>query len=323
MISEKNTEYAFINIYIGKSSTLSSCCRLRSETDNEYFNSFGSGSSKIGSLGVVTLNLPRLALKSENKEEFLRGVEYLTGIAAMINNAKRKVVQKRIDNGNHPLYSLGFANIKRQYSTTGINGLNEALDVLDYDIMSEEGQKFAIEMMDIINSENDKWSNKLNYPHNCEQVPAENASIKLVNKDKLMGYDLGVSFYSNQFVPLIQQADMIDRLEIQGKLDKHFSGGAIAHVNNGEKIESTEVMEKLITIAAKLGVVYFAVNYNLQECENGHIIVGQEETCSKCGAKIESNYTRVVGFLTDVDNWHKKRRKEDYPEREWYQGGVM
>lgn len=120
MISEKNKKFGFINIYCGDSSTLSSCCRLRSEQQSEYFNSFGSGSSKIGSLGVCSINFPRLAIKYPHKEDFLKELAKMVEVCARVNNAKRKIVEKRIRNGNEPLYTYGFMELSKQYSTVGM-----------------------------------------------------------------------------------------------------------------------------------------------------------------------------------------------------------
>lgn len=321
MIAETNKEYGFINIYIGKSSTLSSCCRLRSESDNEYFNSFGSGSSKIGSLGVVSINLPRLAIKNTNdKEKFSKELEYMVGVCAKINNAKRRIIKKRIDNGNHPLYSNGFINIKSQYSTVGVNGFNETIEIMGHNILTEEGSNLGVEIIEIINKINRKYQTQYKSPHNCEQVPGENMSIKMAEKDKLLGYHNEYNIYSNQFIPLVTQADLLDRIKLQGKFDKYFSGGSICHLNIEEKIEDSKLIEELILTCAKMGVIYFAINYNLQLCGDGHMSVGRKESCEVCGEPIVDNFTRVVGFLTNTKNWHQVRRDQDYPNRQWYEG---
>ena len=321
LIAHYNKNYGFINIYCGKTSQLSSCCRLRSDTNNEYFNSFGSGSSKIGSLGVVTINMPRLAIKYKyDEDKFFSKLREYVKICSQVNNAKRHLVQKRIDNGNHPLYTLEFTDIKTQYSTVGINGLNECLEILGYDILSDKGQGVALDIMNAINSENDKYQKQYDSPHNCEQVPGENLSIKLAEKDKLLKYQNTYDIYSNQFIPLTTNADMLDRIEIQGKFDKHFSGGAICHINVDEKIEDESLIVNLIKECANKGVIYFAINYNLQKCEDSHMSVGKKDKCSICGKPIIENYTRVVGFLTSTKNWHKTRRKQDYPNRVWYDG---
>lgn len=319
-VAEKNLKYGFINIYCGKTSTLSSCCRLRSETDNEYFNSFGSGSSKIGSLGVCAINFPRLAMKcGKSVPEYLSRLSYMVDVCAMVNNAKRHIVKKRINNGNAPLYTLGYMEIDKQYSTVGVNGLHEAVALMDFDIMSEAGQQFVIDTLDCINEQNDRFAKQYGAPHNCEQVPGENMSIKMTDKDRLLGYKTGYNIYSNQFIPLTANVDMLDRIRLQGAFDKHFSGGAICHINVDTPIQDKAKIKDLIRVTAKMGVIYHAINYNLQECEDGHMSVGRGKVCTKCGKVIINNYTRVVGFLTNTKNWHKVRREQDYPNRQFYE----
>lgn len=172
LIAEENTEFGFINCYCGDNSTLSSCCRLRSSNKNEYFNSFGSGSTKIGSLGVVTINLPRLAFKAnKNEEVFFNELKYFIGVAAKINNAKRKIVAKRIDNGNEPLYTYGFMDLSKQYSTCGVNGFAEAITEMGFDLLAQDGVDFGLRIINTINDENDKYQKQYSAPHNCEQVP--------------------------------------------------------------------------------------------------------------------------------------------------------
>ncbi len=317
-ISEANKEFGFINIYCGDSSTLSSCCRLRSEQHSEYFNSFGSGSSKIGSLGVCSINFPRLAIKHPDREDFLKELAKMVEVSARVNNAKRHIIKKRIDNGNEPLYTLGFMDISKQYSTTGVNGFNECIELLGSDILTEEGQALALEILDVINSANAKFQKQYNAPHNCEQVPGENMSIKMADKDKLLGYQHQYDIYSNQFIPLTTNADMLDRIKLQGLFDSHFSGGAICHLNCDTKIENTQYIADLIKTAAKKGVVYFAINYVLSECEQGHMTVSNDDICTVCGKPIINKYTRVVGFLTNIKNWHKTRREKDFPNRQFY-----
>jgi anaerobic ribonucleoside-triphosphate reductase len=294
-------------------------CRLRSDTNNEYFNSFGSGSSKIGSLGVVTINLPRLAIKYKyDEEKFFSKLRDMVKVCSQVNNVKRKLVQKRIDNGNHPLYSLGFISLGTQYSTVGLNGLNEAVNILGYDLLDEKGQSVAVNIMNTINDENDKYQKQYNSPHNCEQVPGESLSVKLADKDKLLKYQDTYDIYSNQFIPLTTNSDMLDRIYLQGKFDKHFSGGSICHINVESKVDNEDYIVELIKSSAKMGVIYFALNYNLQRCVNGHLTVGTKDKCSVCNGDIVDNYTRVVGFLTNTKNWNKTRREVDYPNRKWY-----
>ena len=320
LIAEQNAKFGFINMYCGSTSTLSSCCRLRSERTSEYFNSFGAGSSKIGSLGVVTLNLPRLAMNAEgNFQTFLDDIEGNVCIAADINDAKRRFLAKRIEDGVLPLYSLGFMDLKQQYSTCGITGLYEALEILGLDICTVGGKNACLKIIETINKTNAFCERKFKAPHNCEQVPGETSCIKLAEKDRLLGFNDKYELYSNQFIPLTAKADMLDRIELQGAFDAQFTGGAICHVNVAERIEEPAQIVELIKTCAKKGVVYWAINYKLHMCERGHMTVGADGTiCPTCGAPIVDTFTRVVGFLTNTKNWHRVRRETDWPNRQFY-----
>ena len=318
-IARHNLKYGFINIYCGESSTLSSCCRLRSSiSDLGYSNTFGAGSTKIGSLGVVTLNLPRLARTAEGSfPAFLGLLRQSTGTASRINHAKRTFIKDRIERGSLPLYTLGFMDLSRQYSTCGFTGLHEALSILGFDMLTEEGLQAAEDTLTVINETNAKLSKTLGTPHNMEQVPAESSAVKLAKKDALLGLNPeGIPLYSNQFLPLWEEgADLLDRIRVQGRLDGHCTGGAICHLNVATEITDPAVMEALIHHAAASGAVYFAVNYQINRCAQGHMTVGRDDACPVCGAPVIDTFTRVVGFLTNTKHWNKTRREHDWPER--------
>lgn len=320
LIAEKNLQFGFMNMFKGKSSLLSSCCRLRSDVENEYFNSFGAGSSKIGSLGVVTTNYARLGFKwGKDKTKLFSEIKRLVTLSFKINYIRRLIVEKRIKSGHQPLYSFGFIDINKQYLTQGVNGFNELIELSNKDPLSEEGVNLGIDVIKAVNLTNNKLGKKYKVPVNVEQIPAENTSIKFAQKDKLLGINKGeYDLYSNQFIPLITKADMLDRITLQGKYDDHFSGGSICHLNIENQITDKEKLKDLIRLSAKQGVIYTAVNYNLQECSNGHLTVGKKEICPICNSPIESNYTKVVGFLTNTKNWAKERRDLDYPNRQFY-----
>ena len=111
---------------------------------------------------------------------------------------------------------------------------------------------------------------------------------------------------------------MLERIRLQGIFDSHFSGGAICHLNLGARVSDYKYIANLIQITAKKGVVYFAINYVLSECEDHHLSVSNGDICEVCGKPIENKYTRVVGFLTNVKNWHRVRREQDFPNRQFY-----
>ena len=328
-IAQHNLEFGFINIYCGKTSTLSSCCRLRSDaSDLGYSNSFGSGSTKIGSLGVVTLNLPRIAKLSlldkeePDFEEFLKDVYADAFIAATVNHAKRLFIEDRIKRGALPLYTKGFMDLNRQYSTCGFTGLYEAVQLFEQNVSDAEGMELAVKILATINKANDTAAKFFGTPHNVEQVPAETSAVKLAKKDRAMHIfdeddDMIPALYSNQFIPLwADGADIFTRVEVQGILDPYCTGGAIAHLNIAQKITSVDVMEKLISYTCSKGVIYFAVNYTINKCENNHMTVGHNvNECPICHKPITDTYTRVVGFLTNTKNWNQTRRENDWPKR--------
>lgn len=328
-VSDANLKFGWINFYAGQTSTLSSCCRLRSEANHEYFNSFGAGGTKIGSMGVVTLNLPRIAQRvisevdsvERQRQSFMEEVSRLTRLAAYINEAKRYLINKRKENGHLPLYTLGFMDINKQYSTCGLNGINEAVEILGYDILDQSGQELVSELLKTVNDTNRVMEVKFSVPMNCEQTPSENSAIKLAQADKIMGYNPnGYELYSNQFIPLTVKADVLDRIKLQGLFDSQMTGGAILHVNIGEQITDVKVMEDFIKSSVRAGVIYQAINYVLNVCEDDHVTVGGQTVCPICGKKVVEKLTRVVGFLTSVKNWHVVRREKDFPNREFYKG---
>ena len=321
-MSKKNMDFAFMNIYAGTTGTLSSCCRLRSNKENQYIgytNSFGGASTQIGSFGVVTLNLPRAAHYSGGDvEEFLDRVAELVHISVKINNAKRELIKKRIAVHALPLYDYGFMSLQKQYATTGLNGINEAVEILGYDILTHDGQRIVSKLLQTVNEINDMYDEEMKYAHNCEQTPSESSAIRAAAKDHFLGINTQYDLYSNQFIPLITDADMLDRIQLQGLFDSQFSGGAIAHLNVEDRITDVDQLVDLINLTVKMGVVYHAITYMLQKCENGHMTVGKRTVCPICNFKITDNYTRIVGFLVNIKNAHKVRRELDIPNRQFY-----
>lgn len=295
-------------------------CRLRSDMETiGYANSIGGSSTKIGSVGVTTINMYRLARKSKNVNEFKTYLAEMVGACARINHARRTIIRKKIERGFAPLYTYDFVSLDKQFSTCGINGFYEAMCELGIDITSEAGLKAAIDIMDVINTENKKYDKSFGYQHNVEQVPGESLSVKIAAKDKLLGYNTEYELYSNQFIPLTASADILERIKIQGALDSHFSGGSIMHLNFDQRINDANKIYNILLEAVKQGVVYMAINYILNECENGHMSVGDIEMCSTCGGKFIGKYTRIVGYLSNVKNWNKTRRSVDFPNRKFYE----
>lgn len=319
-IIEKNKEFGFINLFSGKSSILSSCCRLKSDMESiGYSNSIGGSSTKIGSIGVTTINMYRLAKRSANIDEFKILLKEMVGICARVNHARRTIIRKKIESGFAPLYTHEFISLDKQFSTCGINAFYEAMCELNVDITLDDGLTQAIDIIDIINHENKKYDKLFGYQHNNEQIPGESASVKIAHKDKILGYNTEYELYSNQFIPLTASADILERIKIQGALDSHFSGGSILHLNFDKRIEDTDKIYNILQDAVRQGVVYMAINYVLNECEDGHMSVGNVDCCPTCTKEIVNEYSRVVGFLSNVKNWNKVRRTFDFPNRKFYE----
>lgn len=323
-IIEKNKEFGFMNFFSGNSSTNSGCCRLRSDMKYiGYANSIGGSSTKIGSIGVTTINMYRLAKRSTNIDAFKHNLAEMVGACARINHTRRTIIRKKIDKGFAPMYTYGFLSLDKQFSTCGISAFYEAMCELGIDITSDAGLNIAIEIIDIINAENKKYDKTFGYSHNCEAVPAESASVKIAQKDRLLGYNKEYELYSNQFIPLTASADILERIKIQGALDSHFSGGSILHLNFDQRIDDVDKIYNILHEAVKQGVIYSSIVYVLNECENGHMNVGNIEICSTCGGQLINKYMKIVGYLSNVKNWNKTRRSVDFPNRKFYKGNSL
>lgn len=326
-VLEADKKFRFINLYAGATSTLSSCCRLRSDKTNKYMNSLGSGSTKIGSLGVCTQNLPRLAFLAQgNVEVFKNLLRDNIVMSQRINSVKRSIIKNAIDKEMIPVYNLGYVLLNSQFQTTGVVGIYEALQVLGYDIKTPEGEALAEDVLMFINEVTDKMSEELKVPCNVEQIPAENVAVKLAKKDRLLGYNDRFDIYSNQYVPLKDNdCDMFTRIRLVAHLDKYMSGGSILHININEGDVATDTLVEMAKTMYKQGVVYFAFNKLLAECcDCNHVFTTDKETfdknevtCPICQSKNTECALRIVGFIRKFSSWSSERQAEG-KQRKFY-----
>jgi len=325
-VCKHNIAYANLNIFTAKNLTvLSSCCRLQSNiediiqaTKEENTNLIGGSSLKVGSFGVTTLNLPRISFQAKNDvNKFYELLEEYTVEAIKLNNCRRELIKNMIEKNQLPLYKYNFIKLDNQYSTIGINGCYEAVEFMGMDILSDEGKSFVIKMFEKLQEIIDLKIRKYEYKINMEEIPAESTSIKFCKADTILYKQDKYKLYSNQFIPLTNETDLINRIELQALFEKYFTGGTICHVNVSEQIESKRIMKKLMTYIIKKGVKYFAINYFYKKCENNHITISDKNKCPICAGNIIENYTRIVGFLTPVSSWQKERR-EEFKERKKY-----
>ncbi len=333
MIAKYNIDKQWCNIYNGETSVLSSCCRLRSNVDEfENFNSVtGSGSAKIGSLGVATINMPRIAYKYALNEidDVFAELAKLTEMTMKINYVKRLMIQESIDQGVLPIYTDGFMVIDRQFLTTGIIGVYELAEALGWELSDIDGEGInnLIKLLDTVTDthsrlrqEDDRYTN---IRFNMEQVPGESASVKLCQKDMASGYDVTATIYSNQFIPLKSDVSMLTRIAISGKLDSKMSGGSTLHICVDNPFETIDQLIEFMELLAEAGVKTWAVNHTLGKCKDCNSVAVYAKGnyfCKHCGSPNVDLYERIVGYLVAVEAFSKHKKLEDFDKRYYYGG---
>lgn len=340
-INRINLKWQDTNWYVSDSiDAVASCCRLTSSTQELKFklspdklkgmsNSIGGSDLNIGSFKVLTINLPRIALETNNKsdikkmkEEFTEKLAQKVEIAQKTLVAIRHIIQERIQQGVLPLYNLGLMDLNRQYGTIGLNGLYEAMEILgltyedlDGAKYTKEGEEFVSDILDEIRKLNDLAFERYAFTFNIEQVPAEKAAATLAQKDKIL-YNTNYNLYSNQWLPLTTNTDIVNRIRYSGMFDRKVSGGAILHINIGNPFRNEEEAWNMVNLVAQMGVVYFAFNQKISVCSDGHAFYG--EKCPHCGKEKNDEYIRIVGYLVPVSSFNKIRQKQEYPKRVFY-----
>ena len=319
-VSDLNCHNGCFNIYSGPLSSISSCCRLRSNLDSakkEYTNSFGAGGVQIGSHRVVTINLPRISYISQDKEDYLKILENHVSIAQDLLDIHRGIIADHIERGKLPLYTYGFMNLTKQYSTIGFIGLNEAVEQMGCDIQNDNGLEFARQIISKMNSMNIKRTKEDGNIRNVEQIPGESAAVDLAKIDSILYPEkCEYSMYANQFIPLWKTVDVTERVRLQGNFDESCDGGSICHVNVDSELTKDQMCE-LIKYVCKQGVIYWAINMSQCRCKTcNKLYIGRFEKSPCHNAEVEK-FLRVVGFLTPVSSWLPERRSE-YKRRQFY-----
>lgn len=324
-----NMKWSDSNLFIDDSvSSLSNCCRLKSDIrDLGYFNSVGGTALKVGSIKVSTINLARLALDTNTKEEYLEELEKRTLINVKVLHIIRRIIKRNVEKGLLPNFSYKMVDFEHLYNTIGFIGIYETMkkfgctktDELGNVYYTDEAATFGKQIFETMRRVADKFIKDYNcdYMINTEQIPGESAAAKLMAKDKFFYPDADIydlPLYGNQFIPLGINTTLNERIRIQAMFDSFCNGGSILHANIDAPFDSYEKAKKMTEYVADAGVTYFAWNTKIQACENNHAFYGT--TCPVCGKPIATEYTRVVGFYTPVNTWSKPRRKE-YTMRKW------
>ena len=324
-----NMKWSDSNLFIDDNvSSLSNCCRLKSNIkDLGYFNSIGGTALKVGSVKVNTINLARLALDTNSKEEYLEELKNRTLCAIRVLHVVRHIIKRDVEKGLLPNFSHGLVDFEHLYNTIGFIGIYETMkkfgftyqDKLGNTYYTKEAEDLGREIFETMRKVADDFikENNCDYMINCEQIPGEQSAAKLMRKDKFFYpkaniYDLPL--YGNQFMPLGIQTTLHERIRVQALFDSFCNGGSILHANIDSPFNNYETARKMVEYIADQGVTYFAFNTKIQACEDNHAFYGT--TCPICGKPMATEYTRVVGFLTPVKTWTRDRRKE-YTMRRW------
>ncbi len=331
----------FINSDMNPEDARSMCCRLR--LDNRELRSRGGGlfgaSPLTGSIGVVTINLPRLGYTANNEEEFFGQLKRVMDLAKDSLEMKRKVLEKLTDENLYPYIKFYLRNIKgrfnqywkNHFSTIGLLGMNEAcLNLLGEDIASDKGKAFAVKTLEYIRDVLVDYQKETGNIFNLEATPAEGTSYSLAKLDKAMypqiqcanehEYTQGHEpFYSNStHLPVGHTEDVFTALDHQDDLQTLYTGGTVLHGFVGEKIDNAQGLKCLIkTICTQYRLPYFTITPTFSVCPSCGYLAGEHPTCMHCASECEV-YSRVVGYLRPVKQWNKGK-KEEFAERKTYQ----
>lgn len=309
-----NAKYNLLpfTFYAGSEGKFSSCCRLLSSVEKMremMSNSFGRGGVNIGSLRVVTINLPRIAYKAKNKNHFFEILHENLITTIEILYAHRELIRSNIEKNFLMFFKpLNWLDISFFFSTIGWTGLWESSLVSTGKI----DINFMREIVEYIEKYAEAESTRLGFPINVECVPGESACSKLLQKDKIR-YKQARMFndvYSNQIVPLNEDMSLIDRLKITSVIQPIISGGAMLHINMQENPEADGLVSFGKNIISS-GINQFAFNKIFTRCNRcGFVSTTANESCSKCGSDDIVNITRIVGYFVPVPQFSKERRKE-------------
>lgn len=330
---ETNMEWCDGNFYLGSDVTsLSSCCRLvnnledvhKKKKDLGFINSIGGTSLSIGSVKVNTINLRRIALDSKgNKSVFWKLLQCRLDVTIKALDAVRHIIKRNIEKGLLPNYTHELLKLENQYNTVGITAMYECVrefggietDAFGNKFYTEEGLKFACEILDNINQWKEEY--EFDYSINIEAVPAENANVKLRMKDDLFYPDKHQeNIYSNQWIPLQEKCTIQEKVRLGSILDSKCGGGQISHINVNGNFNNFDQAWKILNYLGRSGVIYSCFNKKISVCKNEHAYIG-DGCCPICGEPKFDEFTRVVGFLTPSKSYSKER-KEEFENRRWY-----
>lgn len=306
--------HSFFTYMSDNADSLSSCCRLRNEIqDNGFSYTLGAGGVSTGSKSVLTINLNRCIQYAVNNkmdyETFLCDVIDLVHKVQMAYNENLKDLQK---NGMLPLFDAGYINIGRQYLTVGINGLVEAAEFMGLEITDNPKYlKFVQSILGLIEKYNKLYRTK-DILFNCEMIPAENVGVKHAKWDREDGYFVPRDCYNSYFYVVEDDSlDIIEKFKLHGaSYIQHLTGGSALHMNLEEHLSKAQYRQ-LLRVAAKEGCNYFTFNIPNTICNDcGYIDKRYLKECPHCKSKNVDYMTRIIGYLKRVSNFSAARQQE-------------
>ena len=318
----------YINSDMEPSDVRSMCCRLRldlRELRKKSGGFFGSGES-TGSIGVVTLNLPRLAFLAEDEADFYKRLDRLMDIAARSLDTKRKVLTKFMEAGLYPYAKRYLGTFSNHFSTIGLVGMNEAgLNArwLRKDMTCPETQAFAKDVLNHMRSRLSDYQEKYGDLFNLEATPAESTAYRLAKHDKerwpqIITASDGTPYYTNSSnLPVGFTDDIFEALDIQDELQTLYTSGTVFHVFLGERLTGWQAAAKLVrTIAENYHLPYYTLSPTYAVCPDHGYLNGETAVCPRCGKETEV-YSRITGYYRPLRNWNDGKAQE-YRERKEY-----
>ena len=326
----------YINSDMEPSDVRSMCCRLRldlRELRKKSGGFFGSGES-TGSVGVVTINIPRIAYQAKDEKDFFDRLSHLMDLAAKSLKIKRDVITKLLNEGLYPYTKRYLGSFDNHFSTIGLVGMNEAClnaNWIKEDLTHKEAQEFTKKTLNFMREKLSDYQEKYGDLYNLEATPAESTSYRLAKKDKELFPDIITAsddetpYYTNSsHLPVGYTDDVFTALDIQDELQTLYTSGTVFHVFLGERIPDWKACAELVKkIANNYKLPYYTMSPTYSVCKNHGYITGEVNKCPICGAVTEI-YSRITGYYRPVCNWNDGKTKEFEMRKEYnlhFRGG--
>ena len=331
MASKYGTPYFsnYVNSDMEPSDVRSMCCRLRldlRELRKKSGGFFGSGES-TGSVGVVTINMPRLAYLAATEEEFYQRLDRLMDISARSLKIKRNTIERFMENGLYPYTKRYLGTFNNHFSTIGLVGMNEAClnaKWLKKDLREDEAVKFSIDVHNHMRERLKDYQEKYGDLYNLEATPAESTAYRFAKHDKEKFPNIitanmnGTPYYTNSsHLPVGTTDDIFNALDVQDELQTLYTSGTVFHTFLGEKLPDWKAAANLVrTIANNYKLPYYTLSPTYSVCKNHGYIPGEVYTCPHCGEKTEVN-SRITGYYRPVQNWNDGKAQEFKDRKEY------